>query len=77
MDFSIIYKDESNITNLSLEFIPTINKTKDYFIQMLKNNNKIYYKKSFHDLEKLNCKIKTKEKNNIKNDIVEKKNKIP
>jgi hypothetical protein len=29
---------------------------------MLKNNNKIYYKKSFHDLGKLNWKIKTKEK---------------
>ena len=61
--FSILCKDELNLTNLSLEFIPTISKSKDYFIQMLKKKNKIINnKKSSINLENLNCKIKTKEK---------------
>ena len=62
-DFSILCKNELNITNLSLDFIPKIKKSKDYFTQLLKNKNKIINKsKSSNDLENLNCKIKTKEK---------------
>ncbi len=62
-DFSILCKDELNIMNLSLEFIPTIKKSKDYFTQMLKKKKKIINnKKSSNHLENLNCKIKTKEK---------------
>jgi hypothetical protein len=45
-DFSILCKNELNIKNLSLEFIPTIKKSKDYFTQILKNKNKIINNKN-------------------------------
>ena len=61
-DFSLLCKDELNITKLSLEFIPIIKKSKDYFTQMLKKKNKIINNKKSSNLENLNCKIKTKEK---------------